>query len=60
MLHQVYADASEGAAYGLLAVMKGISEECWATGWMADLELVCWQAATQPEPPRASRQGRLN
>ena len=36
--------AEEGAALGLLGLMKGISEEFWCAGWMSDLEFSLWQA----------------
>src|SRR5688500_8967224 len=36
--------ASEGAATGLLALMTGISEECWCASWMSGIEYELWQA----------------
>lgn len=38
-------DPAEGAGLGLLALMAGISEECWCAGWMMDNEFACWKAA---------------
>ena len=35
----------EGAEFGLLALMAGISEECWRAGWMDRNEFACWKAA---------------
>ena len=35
----------DGAKLGLLALMAGISEECWCSGWMMENEFACWQAA---------------
>jgi len=35
--------AAEGAAAGLLALMMGISEECWCAGWMKGLEFALWR-----------------
>ena len=44
--HDLLCDCPEdGAKLGLLALMAGISEECWCAGWMADNEFSCWQAA---------------
>lgn len=37
-------DTSDGAAVGLLGLMKGISEEYWCAGWMSGLEFDLWQA----------------
>ncbi|MBP0578636.1 hypothetical protein J8I29_04900 [Labrys sp. LIt4] len=34
-----------GAALGLLALMTGISEQCYYAGWMSDLEYDLWQVA---------------
>jgi len=34
--------AQEGAMIGLLALMRGISEEYWAAGWISGLEYVLW------------------
>ena len=35
--HDLLCDCPEdGAKLGLLALMAGISEECWCAGWMAD------------------------
>lgn len=34
----------EGAQIGLIALMTGISEECWCAGWMSGLEYDLWQA----------------
>lgn len=36
-------DSGEGAAYGLFAIMAGISEECWCAGWMSGNEYALWQ-----------------
>lgn len=36
--------AEEGAALGLLGLMKGISEEFWCAGWMSGLEYDLWAA----------------
>lgn len=36
-------DTQDGAYYGLLALMTGISEEFWAAGWMSGLEYALWQ-----------------
>jgi hypothetical protein len=33
---------AEGAALGLLALMTGISEECWCAGWLQGLEFKLW------------------
>jgi len=35
--------AEEGAEYGLLCLMTGISEEHWAAGWMQGLEHRLWE-----------------
>jgi hypothetical protein len=37
-------DAEEGARWGLLGLMTGISEERWCAGWMRDLETQLWRA----------------
>lgn len=43
--------AKEGAQFGLLCLMTGISEECWAvgwmngSGWMNNLEHYLWRVA---------------
>ena len=39
--------SNEGAKFGLLALMTGISEEHWCAGWMSGLEFALWQA--QPD-----------
>ena len=39
-------DAAEGARWGLLALMTGISQEAWCAGWMTGLENELWRAAT--------------
>lgn len=40
-----FADqADEGAQWGLLSLMTGISEEFWAAGWMSGLEYSLWVA----------------
>jgi hypothetical protein len=48
MIHDMTPDdcdlASEGAALGLLALMRGLSEEHWAAGWITGLEYSCWRA----------------
>lgn len=36
---------SEGAAVGLLALMTGISEDCWCAGWMSGLEFALWDVS---------------
>lgn len=36
--------AEEGAALGLLGLMKGISEEFWCAGWMSGMEYDLWRA----------------
>ena len=36
-----------GAALGLLALMRGISEQCYYAGWMSDLEYDLWQIARE-------------
>lgn len=36
-----------GAALGLLALMTGISEQCFYAGWMSDLEYDLWQIAPE-------------
>jgi hypothetical protein len=36
--------ASEGAATGLLALVTGISEECWCASWMSGIEFELWRA----------------
>lgn len=41
--------AEEGAQYGLLCLMTGISEEFWAAGWMSGLEFSLWRAANGGE-----------
>ena len=44
--HDLLCDCPEdGAKLGLLALMAGISEQCWCAGWMADNEFACWKAA---------------
>lgn len=43
---------NEGAALGLLALMRGISEGYWCAGWMVGLEFSCWRAATGKAPMR--------
>lgn len=35
--------AEEGAQYGLLCLMTGISEEFWAASWMDGLEWALWR-----------------
>lgn len=35
----------EGAALGLLGLIKGISEDCWCAGWMSGIEYDLWGAA---------------
>lgn len=42
--HLFADDAMEGAAWGLLALMSGISEEYWCAGWMSGNELSLWRA----------------
>ena len=45
MTDQWFCDqADEGARYGLLALMTGISEEFWCASWMSGLEFDCWRA----------------
>jgi hypothetical protein len=39
-------DAEEGARFGLLCLMTGISEEAWCASWLVDLEFILWRAAT--------------
>lgn len=41
-------DASEGAAFGLIGVMTGISEACWCAGWLNGLEFQLWKARQGP------------
>ena len=36
-----------GAALGLLALMTGISEQCYYAAWMSDLEYALWQIAPE-------------
>lgn len=36
--------AEEGAQWGLLCLMTGISEERWAASWIIDLEFALWDA----------------
>ena len=36
--------AEEGARYGLLCLMTGISEGYWCAGWMSGLEYSLWKA----------------
>lgn len=38
------AGPQDAAAAGLLAMMFGLSEECWCAGWMHDLEYRLWDA----------------
>lgn len=38
-------DGSEGARWGLLALMTGLSEACWVAGWMDGLEVALWRLA---------------
>ncbi len=41
----LFADAAdEGAAWGLLSLMTGISEELWCASWLTGLEHSLWQA----------------
>ena len=42
-------DTSEGASYGLLGLMAGISEEYWCASWLTGLELSLWQARNSDE-----------
>lgn len=53
-------DASEGAAYGLLALMTGISEECWCAGWMDGLEYRLWDIAISATTPTRYGQGEIS
>jgi hypothetical protein len=48
-------DAEEGARYGLLALMTGISEESWCAGWLSDLEYICWTAREGGSPEKGMR-----
>ena len=43
-------DPAEGARLGLLALMAGISEECWCAGWMMDNEFTCWKSVKSGYP----------
>jgi hypothetical protein len=44
-------DPEEGARFGLLALMTGISEGAWCAGWLSDLEYICWKAReAEPTP----------
>lgn len=40
-------DAAEGARWGLLALMTGLSEACWCAGWMDGLETALWRLAAE-------------
>ena len=45
-MDQYFCDlAEDGAKYGLLCLMTGISEEFWCAGWMMGLEYSLWNAA---------------
>jgi hypothetical protein len=37
-------DTEEGAQWGLLCLMTGISEEFWSAGWIIGLEFALWDA----------------
>lgn len=43
-------DAQEGARYGLLCLMTGISEEIWCASWLSGLEFLLWDAMHGEEP----------
>lgn len=46
LIDNLFTDtAQEGARLGLLALMTGISEECWCAGWIIGLEYGCYEAA---------------
>ena len=38
-------DPTGAARCGLLALMFGLSEECWQAGWLSDLEYRLWEAS---------------
>lgn len=40
---------AEGAAYGLFALMTGISEELWCAGWVTGLERSLWLMVVEAE-----------
>lgn len=45
-LNAFFADSTEeGAQWGLLCLMTGISEEFWCAGWMKGLEWALWEIA---------------
>lgn len=49
----------EGSALGLIALMTGISEECWCASWMSGLEFDCW-AAIEAGTPYRYGQGEIS
>lgn len=48
--NELYCDsASRGAAYGLFALMTGISEEAWCAAWMRGLDRDLWEITAGAE-----------
>lgn len=44
------SDPREGAAYGLFALMTGLSEGLYCAGWLIGLERSLWAATMQDKP----------